>query len=101
MSSRAPRLPTGLRPAPRALRASDLRITVERESRTAVAVRLVDPHGGALTLTLTPGGASALGCILSKLALAPAGASAVCCVAADHEPLPLPPSRAPLGTPTP
>lgn len=88
MSSRAPRLPTGLRPPPRALRESELRITVERANRTTVAVRLVDAHGRALTLSLTPGGAGALGAILSKLAIAPVDTSAVCCVAADHTPFP-------------
>lgn len=95
MSSRAPRLPTGLRPAPRALRASDLRITVEREDRGTVHVRLVDPHGGTLTLTLTPGGAAALGAVLSKLSTAPPGQRAAFCIAADHEPLPTPPAASP------
>lgn len=95
MSSRAPRLPTTLRPAPRALRGGELRITVERASRTAVAVRLQADDGQALTLTLTPGGASALGCILSKLALAPVDAHAVCCIAADHDPFPSTPAPSP------
>jgi len=84
MSARAPRLPAGPRAAPRGLRTGELRITVERESRSAVLLRLSDPDGASSTLTLTPGGCTALGALLSRLALAPVGTSAVCLVAADH-----------------
>ena len=90
MSARAPRLPAGPRAAPRGLRTGELRITVQREDRSTVLLRLSEPDGASSTLTLTPGGCTALGALLSRLALAPPGTTAVCLLAADRAAVPAP-----------
>lgn len=94
MSTRAPRLPSGPPRAP-ALRSGSIKVTIERESRSTLAVRMTDGAGGALTLLLTPGGAGCLGALLSRLALAPIGTLATCHVAADQEGFHAPPTTPP------
>lgn len=95
MSARAPRPPVGP-PKPRStLFGAEVRVSVERESRTIVAVRLHDADDHAVTLRLSPSGAVAIGALLHRLATHPHGC-AVVTVRGECSPLaPSPGSSAP------